>query len=144
MTVRTREPVWEMEIFVVFDHHKRYYGIRHLSVELREEGHRIGRHVLRTGLRTGLRRHRQRALQPKTFTPRTTDSTHGRRYAPNLLLDQPRPTQTNRVLVGDITYLLLVNGTRAHLCAFQELFTKHVVGWQVQINVTKVLVTSNL
>ena len=140
MTVRTREPAWEMEIFVVFDHHKRHYGIRRLSVELREEGHRIGRHVLRTGLR----RHGQRALQPKTFTPRTTDSTHGRRCAPNLLLDQPRPTQTNRVLVSDITYLLLANGTRVHLCTFQELFTKHVVGWQVQINVNKVLVTSNL
>ncbi|MEJ7664439.1 MAG: hypothetical protein WKG07_35440 [Hymenobacter sp.] len=34
-----------------------------------------------------------RALQPRAYTPRTTDSTHGLRCAPNLLLGQPAPTQ---------------------------------------------------
>ena len=83
--VGTREPAWETEMLAVFDHHKRRYGTRRLQVELREKGYRVGRQALRTGLR----RHGRRALQPKAFTPRTTDSTHGRRCAPNLLLDQP-------------------------------------------------------
>ena len=56
-------------MLAVFDHHRRRYGTRCLQVELRE----------------------------KAFAPRMTDSTHGRQCASNLLLDQPRPTQANRV-----------------------------------------------
>ena len=58
------------------------------------------------------------ALQPKAFTPRTTNSTHGLRCAPNRLLDQPKPTQANWVWVSDITYLPLDNASWAYLCAF--------------------------
>ena len=136
----TSEPAWETEMVAVFDHHKRRYGTRRLQVELRETGHRVGRQALRTGLR----RHGREALQPKSFVPRTTDSTHGQRCAPNLLLDQPRPTQANRVWVSDITYLPLANGTWAYLCAFQDLCTKHVVGWQVRADMPEALVTSAL
>ena len=92
----TSEPAWETEMLAVFDHHERRYGTRRLQVELRENGYRVGRQALRTGLR----RHGRKALQPKSFVPRTTDSTHGQRCAPNLLLDQPRPTQANRVWVS--------------------------------------------
>ena len=120
----TSEPAWETEMLAVFDHYERRYGTRRLQVELRENGHRVGRQALRTGLR----RHGRKALQPKSFVPRTTDSTHGQRCAPNLLLDQPRPTQANRVWVSDITYLPLANGTWAYLCAFQDVCTRHVVG----------------
>ena len=83
-------------MLAVFDHHERRYGTRRLQVDLREIGHRVGRQALRTGLRG----HHRRALQPRVFTPRTTDSTHGLRCAPNLLLDQPRPTQANQVWVS--------------------------------------------
>ena len=87
-------------MLAVFDRQKRRYGTRRLQVELREKGHRV---VGRQALRTGLRRHGRKALQAKSFVPRTTDSTHGQRCAPNLLLDQPKPTQANRVWVSDIT-----------------------------------------
>ena len=117
-------PAWGTEILAVFDHHERRYGTQRLQVELREKGHRVGRQALRTGLR----RHHRRALQPKAFAPRTTDSTPGQRSAPNLLLDQPRSAQANRVWVSDITYLPLANGTWAYLCAFQDVCTRHVVG----------------
>ena len=135
-----REPAWETEMLAVFDHHHRRYGTRRLQVELREKGHRVGRQALRTGLR----RHGRRALQPKAFAPRTTDSTHGQRCAPNLLLDQPRPSQANRVWVSDITYLPLANGYWAYLCAFQDRCTKHTVGWQVRADMPEALVTSAL
>jgi putative transposase len=92
----TTEPAWEMEMVAVFDHHKRRYGTRRRRVELQEIGHRVGRQ----DLRTGLRRHGRKALQPKSFVPRTTDSTHGQHCAPNLLLDQTRPTQANRLWVS--------------------------------------------
>ena len=118
------EPTWETEMLAVFDHHERRYGNRRLQVELRGKGHRVGRQALRTGLR----RHGRRVLQPKAFDLRTTNSTHGQRCAPNLLLDQPRPTRANRVWVSDITCLPLASGAWAYLCAFQDVCTKHVVG----------------
>lgn len=136
----TAEPAWETAMVDVFDDHQRRYGTRRLQVELRELGHRVGRQALRTALR----RHGRKALQPKAFTPRTTDSTHGKRCAPNLLLDQPKPTQANRVWVSDITYLPLANGNWVYCCAFQDVCTKQVVGWQVRADMPEALVTSAL
>ncbi len=138
--VGTAEPAWETEMVTVFEEHQRRYGTRRLQVELRERGHRVGRQALRTALR----RHGVKALQPKAFTPRTTDSTHGQRCAPNLLLDQPRPTQANRVWVSDITYLPLASGAWVYCCAFQDVCTKQVVGWQVRVDMPEALVTTAL
>jgi len=133
-------PSWEKDLLAVFDHHQRRYGTRRLQVELREKGHRVGRQALRTALR----RHGRRALQPKAYVPRTTDSTHGQRCAPNRLLDQPRPTQANRVWVSDLTALPLASGAWAYLCAFQDACTNQVVGWQVLATMPEALVTTAL
>ncbi|RYY21314.1 MAG: hypothetical protein EOO36_01095 [Cytophagaceae bacterium] len=84
------------------------------------------------------------AQQPKAFVPRTTDSTHGKRCAPNLLLDQPKPTQANRGWVSDITYLPLANGDWVYCGAFQAVCTKQVVGWQVRADMPQALVTTTL
>jgi len=138
--VGPQEPAWETEMVAVFDHHKRRYGTRRLRVELQAQGYVVGRQALRSALR----RHQRVALQPKSYVPRTTDSTHGQRCAPNRLLDQPRPTQANRVWVTDITYLPLADGSWAYLCAFQDLCTQHVVGWQVRADMPEALVTSAL
>jgi putative transposase len=89
-----------------FDTHKKRYGTRRLRVALRQLGHRVGRQALRTAMR----RRGLRALQPKAYTPRTTDSTHGLRCAPNRLLDQPPIAQANRVWVSNSTYLPLASG----------------------------------
>ncbi|MDO7888238.1 hypothetical protein [Hymenobacter cheonanensis] len=79
---------WEEALKNTFGQHKRCYGTRRL-----------------------------RALVPRVYTPRTTDSTHGLRCAPNRLLDQPKPTQPNQVWVSDITCLPLALGQWAYLCA---------------------------
>ena len=91
-----------------------------------------------------MRRRGLHALQREAFGSRTTDSTHGLRYAPNRLLGQPKPTQANRVWVSDITYLPLANGHWAYLCAFQDVASKHVVGWQVGATMPEELVTRAL
>lgn len=75
-------PAWETALVKVFGRHKRRYGTRRLQVALRRKGYRVGRQRLRTAMRQqGLH-----ARQPQAFTPRTTDSTHGLRCAPNRLL----------------------------------------------------------
>ena len=44
-----------------------------------------------------MRRLSLHALQTRALTPRMTDSTHGLRCAPNRLLNQPKPSQANRL-----------------------------------------------
>jgi putative transposase len=138
--VMKAEPAWETTMVDVSDDHQRRYGTRRLQVGLRESGYRVGRQALRTALR----RHGRKALQPKAFTPRTTDSPHGKRCAPNRLLDQPKPTQANRVWVSDITCLPLANGNWVYCCAFQDVCTKQVVGWQLRADMPEALVTTAL
>ena len=94
---------------------------------LRHKGHQVGRQRLRTAIR----RQGLRGVQPKAYTPRTTDSTHGLRCAPNRLLDQPKPTPANWVWVSDSMYRPLADGTWAYLCAFQDVASKQVLGWYV-------------
>ena len=131
---------WEATLEKAFTRHHKHHGTRRLRVELWEEGHRMGRQRLRTAMRArGLR-----ALQPRTFTSRTTDSSHGLRCAPNRLLDQLAPARANQVWVSDITYLPLASGAWAYLCAFQDSFTRQVVGWQMREIVPEELVLSAL
>ena len=60
----------------VFRKHKRRYGSRRITAELQETGHLLGRHQVRVLMKAvGLQ-----AIQPKSFVPRTTDSTHRRGY----------------------------------------------------------------
>ena len=133
-------PAWETVLVKAFRYHQRRYVTRRLQVVLRQNGHRVSRQCLRAAMQQrGLQ-----ALQPKAYTPRTTDSTHGLRCAPNRLLDQPKPTQANRVWVSDITYLPLATGNWAYLCAFQDAATKHVVGWHVGATMPEELVTTAL
>ncbi|WP_240163978.1 IS3 family transposase [Spirosoma taeanense] len=110
-----------------FNNHKRRYGSRRITAELQEKGHSVGRCQVRTLMKlVGLQ-----AIQPKSFVPRTTDSTHNRGYWPNLLLDQPMPKAPNLVWVSDITYLPLVNGEWGYLATWMDLFSRKIVGWQV-------------
>ena len=71
----------------MFGVHERRYGTHPLRLVLHEKGHRVGHQALRTGLRW----YGRKALLLKVYMPRTTNSTHGLRCAPNRLLDQPRP-----------------------------------------------------
>ena len=85
-------PNWETALVAFFARHNSRYGTRRLRVTLHQEGHRVGRQALRSTLaRRGLR-----ALQPKAYTPRTTDSTHGLRCALNRLLNPRQFFRANR------------------------------------------------
>ena len=86
---RLRKPpaVNEAEVLVresvrdTFWQHSRRYGSRRLRVELQGEGLAIGRQRIRRIMKEeGLK-----AIQPKRFVPRTTDSGHQLGYAENLL-----------------------------------------------------------
>ena len=120
----------------IFADHKRRYGNRRIVAELKEQGYKLGRDQVRTLMKiAGLQ-----PIQPKSFVPRTTASKHGKGYWPNLLLNQPLPLEPNLVWVSDITYLPLVNGEWAYLGAWMDLFSRRVVGWQVDDNMEDELI----
>lgn len=117
----------EAQVVAAFKLHKRRYGIRRLLPELADSGLTIGHYKVR-GI---LKRHGLKAIQPKSFVPRTTDSRHPYPISPNLLKRRTLPVKINEVWVGDITYIPLKSGNWAYLAVWMDLFSRKVTGWQL-------------
>ncbi|WP_314518279.1 IS3 family transposase [Xanthocytophaga agilis] len=81
------------QIEALFWEHKRRYGTRRLQAELVAQGRIIGRHQIRKILKEK----ELQAIQPKSFVPKTTQSKHGKRNSPNLLLEQARAEKLNQI-----------------------------------------------
>ena len=123
-----------------FLRHRRRYGSRRLSAELAAEGLKTGRHQIRKSMRgMGLQ-----AIQPKSFVPRTTQSGHGKRNSPNLLLDKSLPVAPDRVWISDITYPPLPAGGFGYLATWMDLFSRKMIGWQVDEHMEESLVRKAL
>lgn len=134
---RRTERTDEKAVREVFWRHSRRYGSRRIHAELQAGGVKIGRHRIRKLLKEqGLR-----AIQPKSFVPRTTDSRHHLGYSPNLLLkEELPPKRPKQILVGDITYLPLQDGSFAYLATWTDLFSRKVLGWAVRDNMEEGLI----
>ena len=85
------------EIVDIFWHHRRRYGARRIAMELANRGIACG--VVRVARL--LKNQGLRAIQPKSFAPRTTNSRHTLGYNENLLKDRKAPGKVNEVWVGD-------------------------------------------
>lgn len=120
----------------IFLEHKRRYGARRIAAELTASGEPCGPGRVAKLMR---QMHLQ-AIQPKSFRPRTTDSRHRLGYSPNLLLDRPAPTAINQVWLADITYVPLQGGEFAYLALEMDLFSRRVIGWDLQDHMAEPLV----
>lgn len=114
----------------VFWRHRRRYGARRISVELSSRGIACGvARVARLMKRLGFR-----AIQPKSYRPRTTESRHRLGYSQNLLTGRAAPTSLNEVWVGDITYIPLATRTSSgrfgYLALLMDLCSRRIVGWE--------------
>jgi putative transposase len=86
-----------------------------------------------------------RAIQPRRFVPRTTDSRHGQRMSPNLLRERELKIERPRqAIVGDITYLPLQDGRWGYLATWLDLYSRKIVGWRVAETMTAELITEAL
>ncbi len=114
-----------MEKFYI---HKRTYGSKRLSDELKDAGVMVGRYLTRRIMREeGLE-----AKCPRGYRPRTTDSRTTSGPSPNLLKDvETTALGAGEVMVGDITYLRLKGGGFCYLATFQDVRTKRITGWNV-------------
>jgi len=128
------------EIRIEFIRNMKRYGSRRIKKSLEQNGTRISRRKVAEIMRKeGLR-----AIQPRKFIPRTTDSKHGQRVCDNLLLNQPKPEAPNRVWVSDITYMPLKEGKWAYLCTWMDLYSRRIVGWELSDNMQEPLVREPL
>lgn len=135
----------EAEVEKVFLEHKGRYGTRRIVAELKAQGMQIGR----LGVGKSMQKKALKAIQPRSFVPKTTDSTHGKRNSANLLLNESgqRCFQTdapNQVWYSDITCLPREGGSFTYLCIWADLFSRRIVGWQIEENMEQTLVISAL
>ncbi len=128
----------EQQIINTFQEHKRRYGSRRISKALQANGETVSRY------KAGkvLHKYGLKAIQPRSFIPKTTDSRHPYRISPNLLLAQPMPSQRNKVWVGDITYIPLAGGNWCYLAVWMDLFSRKIIGWHLDDNMQEGLVTA--
>jgi putative transposase len=125
---------------MIFHQHRRRYGARRIAKELDDRGHPCGRHRVAKLLKTqGLR-----AIQPKSFKPRTTESRHRLGYSPNLLLESDEPRGLNQLWVGDITYVPIADGAFSYLATLMDRYSRRIVGWQLGQDMTEELVLDAL
>lgn len=110
-------------IAAIFHHHRRRYGYRRICKQLAAQGlicspDRVRRLMRKQGLI---------ALQPKTYTPQTSDG-RAALPSPNLLLDKPLPKRPNEVWAGDITFIPC--GEKwLYLAVVIDLCSRRIVGW---------------
>jgi putative transposase len=126
----------EEQVVKAFTLHKRRYGILRLLPELADQGLKIGHYRVR-GI---LHRHGLKAIQPKSFVPRTTDSRHPYPISPNLLKGRPFPERIDQVWVGDITFIPLQGNKWGYLAVWMDLFSRKVTGWQLRAHMREELV----
>ena len=124
----------------LFWKHRRRYGARRIADDLADLGlvcspRRVGKILKNQGLR---------AIQPKSFVPKTTDSRHRLGYSPNLILDTPEPSGINQLWVGDITYVPLRDGAFCYLATLMDRYSRDIAGWDLQETMTDELTLAAL
>ena len=85
-----------------------------------------------------------RAIQPKSYKPRTTESKHRLGYSPNLVLDLPEPTAPHRLWVGDITYIPISGIGFGYLATLMDRYSRKIVGWSFRDDMTEELTIDSL
>jgi len=106
------------------------YGSPRIHAQLKREGvrcsnKRVARLMREQGLRARVSRLYRRSTGVHQFFQKTG----------NARLDQPAPTRTDQIWVGDLTYLRLGKHWR-YLVTVMDLFSRRIIGWTIARNRT--------
>lgn len=113
-------------------------GSRQMMKKLRKEGFKIGRYKVRSLMkRLGL------FVKTKKKFVITTDSKHQEPVAENLLDRNFLPPLKNRIWTTDISYLWTNQGW-VYLAVVIDLYSRRVVGWHINDDLSTALVTRAL
>jgi putative transposase len=139
-TLSDKKKVLSEKVKGVFQEHRSRYGALRISAELRSQGEKIGPKLTQTLMKN----QNLKAIQPRSFVPKTTNSNHGLGRSENLLLDRESTKSINEVFVGDITYIPMCNGGWLYLASWQDMKSRKIVGWELADNMRSQLVISAL
>jgi putative transposase len=138
--IKMDNKIMEEKVIAVFKEHKRRYGARRIVAELTHQNVSVSPYRVRKCLSgNGLR-----AIQPRSFVPKTTNSRHPYTISPNLLRDKILPITINQVWVGDITYIPMAGGNFHYLSVWMDLCSRKIVGWDLQDHMRESLVINSL
>lgn len=119
---------------------RRRYGTRRISRALGKNGISVGR----AKVRRVMREENLKAIQPRAFKPKTTDSKQTI-AAPNLLAQiNIEECAAGKIIIGDITYIRLKGGRFCYLAVWQDKVTRRIIGWSLSMEMTAELVVSAL
>jgi len=141
-SLREQQPVEEeMEVRSAIQQmvleHRRRYGYRRITVELRRRGMAVNhKRVLRM-----MREDNLLAVQPRAFVV-TTDSDHGLEVYLNLA-GRMQLTGIDQLWVADITYIRL-KAEFVYLAVILDGFSRRVVGWSLDRTLTARLAIATL
>jgi putative transposase len=128
----------ELEIKVAHKRTRQTYGPERLQHDLAEHGVKVGVcRIKRIRKRLGLRCKQKRKFKV------TTDSRHGLPVAENLLDQQFKVYEPNKVWLSDITYIPTGEGW-LYLAGHKDIFTSEIVGYAMGERLTKNLVSQSL
>jgi len=138
--IKAKNTIMEQKVVAVFKAHKRRYGVRRIVAELRHQNVQASPYMVRKHLAgNGLK-----AIQPRSFVPKTTDSRHPYTISPNLFKELAFPEAINQAWVGDITYIPMVAGTFRYLSVWMDICSRKIVGWDLQDHMRESLVSASL
>lgn len=112
--------------------HKRRYGYRRITAELRRQGWRVNRKRVQRLMQTD----NLLGLQPRAYVS-TTDSRHRFTVAMNLA-KRLKVTGINQLWVADITYIRL-HQEFVYLAVVLDAHSRQVVGWALDRRMTSAL-----
>ncbi len=133
---RVLEDEWlSAQIRILHAESRETYGSPRILDDLKDQG--IG-----CGKKRVERLMKQESLKAKAGRKfrATTDSSHTKPLAPDLVKRDFEASSLNQVYVGDITYLWTPEGW-VYLAVFLDLCSRRVVGWATGIRITASLVT---
>jgi len=122
----------------IFNDSRKTYGSRRIKRALEDKRHTVSRRkICRLMKENGL------FCKAKRKFKVTTNSNHKHPIAPNLLERKFNVTAANKFFVGDITYVNTKEGW-LYLAVVIDLFSRKVVGWSMDKNMTSTLVNDAL
>jgi len=128
----------ELEIKAAHKRTRQTYGPERLQHDLAEHGIRVGIYLIRRiRKKLGIRCKQKRKFKV------TTDSRHRLPVAENLLGQQFKVYQPNKVWLSDITYVPTDEGW-LYLASHKDLFTSEIVGYAMGERLTRSLVSQSL
>jgi putative transposase len=114
------------------------YGSPRMTAELNARGHGCSENTVAKLMRE----HGIRAKAPRRVV-RTTDSRHGLPVAENVLDRDFNPAEPNAAWSADITYIPTADGW-LYLAVVEDLFSRMIVGWAMDVTMTSRLVVDAL